>query len=77
MWSHRNAGAYRDESALRMFASPTVEDGPLRADRETPEYKRDQTRAISMYLNDVLPAEERLLDSYDKALARLRSATRR
>ncbi|HEX8679567.1 MAG TPA: hypothetical protein VF683_06395 [Chthoniobacterales bacterium] len=43
-----------------------------RSDREMPEYKRDQTRSISMYLNDVVPLEERLLHSYDAAVERLR-----
>jgi hypothetical protein len=45
-----------------------------RSDRETPEYKRDQTRSISMYLNDVVPLEERVLQLYDAALERLRSS---
>jgi hypothetical protein len=39
-----------------------------RSDRETPEFQRDSNRSISMYLNDVVPLEERLLKKYEKAL---------
>lgn len=42
-----------------------------RADRETPEYQRDSARAISMFLNDLVPAEERLIRHYDRALQQL------
>jgi hypothetical protein len=40
-----------------------------RADRDTPEYQRDSARSITMFLNDLVPAEERLLKSDDRALA--------
>jgi hypothetical protein len=43
-----------------------------RADRDTPAYQRDSARAIAMFLNDLVPAEERLLKSYDQALKQLR-----
>jgi hypothetical protein len=42
-----------------------------RSDRETPAYRRDEMRSISLYLNDVVPAEERLLQMYDRALTQL------
>ena len=69
---------YRAQDDLsRLNANFIAQVTAPRSDRETPEYKRDQTRTISMYLNDVIPAEERLLDVYDEALARLNSATAR
>jgi hypothetical protein len=43
-----------------------------RADRETPEYKRDVNRSIAMYLNDVVPMEQRLLQTYESALEKLK-----
>lgn len=43
-----------------------------RSDRETPAYQRDSARAIAMFLNDLVPAEEDLLKSYDHALEQLR-----
>jgi hypothetical protein len=48
--------------------------GMPRADRETPSYQRDSARAIGMFLNDLVPAEERLIKNYDRALARLRES---
>src|SRR5947209_6348807 len=39
-----------------------------RSDRETAEYKRDQTRSIFFFLNDVVTSEQRLLKQYDVAL---------
>ena len=39
-----------------------------RADGETLEYKRDMNRSLSMYLNDVVPIEERLIREYERAL---------
>ena len=44
-----------------------------RSDRETPAYAKDIVSSISMFLNDLVPAEERLVSSYEKALARLNS----
>jgi len=44
-----------------------------RSDRETPAYAKDAASSISMFLNDLVPAEERLVSSYDKALERLNS----
>ncbi|MGZ5019004.1 MAG: hypothetical protein ACXWAV_01100 [Chthoniobacterales bacterium] len=43
-----------------------------RSDRETPAYIRDANRSISMYLNDVVPAEEGLVREYDRALEQLK-----
>jgi hypothetical protein len=45
--------------------------GTPRSDRETPAYAKDMTRSIFMYLNDLVPAEERLLKSYQHALEKL------
>jgi len=42
-----------------------------RADRETPAYLRDANRSIAMYLNDVVPMEEGLLEQYQRALEKL------
>ena len=42
-----------------------------RSDRETPAFARDVTRSISLYLNDVVPAEEALVRNYDHALEKL------
>lgn len=42
-----------------------------RADRETVEFKRDQTRSIFFFFNDVVASEQRLLKKYDEALAEL------
>ena len=42
-----------------------------RSDRETIEFKRDQTRSISLFLNDILPAEQQLATEYDRALQQL------
>jgi hypothetical protein len=39
-----------------------------RADRETPAYQHDAARAFCMFLNDLVPAEERLVKSYERAL---------
>ena len=39
-----------------------------RSDRETPEFLRDSNRSIAMYLNDLVPLEERILKQYDRAL---------
>lgn len=44
-----------------------------RSDRETPAYAKDVASSISMFLNDLVPAEERLASSYDKVLDRLKS----
>ena len=45
--------------------------GAPRSDRETPAFAKDMNRAIGMYLNDLVPAEEQLLASYQKALEKL------
>jgi len=42
-----------------------------RADRETPSYQRDVARAIWMFLNDLVPAEERLIRNYEQVLAKM------
>jgi hypothetical protein len=42
-----------------------------RGDRETPSYMRDANRSTWMYLNDVVPMEERLVQMYDRALEQL------
>lgn len=42
-----------------------------RSDRETPEFKKDMTRSTSMFLNDVVPLEERLLQLYEDALGQI------
>jgi len=42
-----------------------------RADRETPSYQRDVARAIWMFLNDLVPAEERLTRNYEQVLAKM------
>lgn len=42
-----------------------------RADRETSSYQRDVARAIWMFLNDLVPAEERLIKNYDEVLAKM------
>jgi hypothetical protein len=39
-----------------------------RSDRETPAFAKDMTNSISLFLNDLVAAEERLLRSYDHAL---------
>jgi hypothetical protein len=54
----------RDEAFLAALLMP-------RADRDTPEYQRDSARSITLFLNDLVPAEERLLKSYDSALEQL------
>jgi hypothetical protein len=57
----------RTESFLVALTSP-------RSDRETPVYQRDSALSISLFLNDLVPAEERLLKQYDNALEQLRRA---
>lgn len=47
------------------------------SDRETPEFMRDFTRAISFYRNDLVPLAERLLKIYERALAELPQKQRR
>ena len=44
--------------------------GAPRSDRETPAFARDLTRSISLYLNDLVPAEEKLLRTYERTLER-------
>lgn len=45
--------------------------GVPRSDRETPAYTKDLMRSISLYLNELVPAEEKLKLSYEHALKRL------
>jgi hypothetical protein len=54
----------RNDGFLNAISAP-------RSDRETPAYAKDVTLSISMYLNDLVPAEEKLLLSYEHALKRL------
>ena len=54
----------RNEGFLNAISAP-------RSDRETPAYAKDVTRSISLYLNELVPAEERLKLSYEHALKRL------
>jgi hypothetical protein len=56
----------RNEGFLNALSSP-------RPDRDTPAYARDVARSISMFLNDLVPAEEQLLRHYDHALERLKA----
>ncbi|HEX8281672.1 MAG TPA: hypothetical protein VF551_09855 [Chthoniobacterales bacterium] len=66
---------YRAQQDLeRLNANFLAQFMAPRADRETPAYRRDEARSISMYLNDIVPHEQRLLQSYDAAVARLKSA---
>jgi hypothetical protein len=44
-----------------------------RSDRDTPAYAKDVALSIRLYLNDLVPAEERLVRNYEHALARLAS----
>lgn len=63
---------YRAQEALERMNSGFISalTAP-RADRDSPSYARDETRAVSMFLNDVVPAEEHLLKLYAKALEQL------
>jgi hypothetical protein len=54
----------RAESFLIVLTSP-------RADRETAEYERDSAVSIALFLNDLVPAEERLVARYEEGLQRL------
>jgi type II secretory pathway pseudopilin PulG len=56
----------RNDGFLNAIAAP-------RSDRETPAYVKDATMSIGMFLNDLVPAEEQLLNSYKHALERLSS----
>jgi hypothetical protein len=44
-----------------------------RADRESPAYQKDVANSIRMFLNDLVPAEELLLRSYEHALNRFKA----
>jgi hypothetical protein len=44
-----------------------------RSDRESPAYQKDIANSIRMFLNDLVPAEELLVRSYDHALNRLKA----
>jgi type II secretory pathway pseudopilin PulG len=54
----------RNDGFLNAISAP-------RSDRETPAYAKDATTSIGMFLNDLVPAEERLLDRYKHALDKL------
>ena len=56
----------RNEAFINSLSAP-------RSDRETPAYAKDTTHSIRFFLNDLVPAEERLLRSYDHALTRFSS----
>jgi len=64
IYGAQNSIDKRNEGFLNSISAP-------RADRETPAYARDVTRSINLYLSDLVPAEERLLLSYEHALKRL------
>ena len=44
-----------------------------RADRENPAYQKDVANSIRMFLNDLVPAEETLIRSYEHALTRFKA----
>lgn len=56
----------RNEGFLTALSAP-------RSDRETPAYVKDAANSIYMFLNDLVPAEERLLASYKHLLQKLSS----
>jgi type II secretory pathway pseudopilin PulG len=49
--------------------------GAPRSDRDSPAYTKDATRSITFFLNDLVPAEEKLLKSYELALKRVPNET--
>ena len=59
--------AKHNESFLNALSVP-------RSDRETPEYAKDVTYSVMVFLNDLVVAEERLLRAYDHALTRFSSS---
>jgi type II secretory pathway pseudopilin PulG len=60
---------YREQDSLETLNSTfRGAIGAPRSDRETPAYRRDVTRSIMLYMNDIVPAEERLRGMYDRAL---------
>ncbi len=66
IYGAQNSIEKRNEGFINAIGAP-------RSDRETPAYAKDVTRSISMSLNDLVPAEEKLLLSYEHALKRLAS----
>ena len=66
IYGAQNSIEKRNDGFLNAIGAP-------RSDRETPAYARDVTRSISLYLNGLVPAEEKLLLSYEYALKRLAS----
>jgi hypothetical protein len=56
----------RNDGFLNAITAP-------RSDRETPAYVKDVASSITMYLNDLVPAEESLDASYEPALPKLLS----
>ena len=66
IYGAQNSIEKRNDGFLNAIVAP-------RSDRETPAYARDVTRSISLYLKDLVPAEEKLLLSYEYALKRLAS----
>jgi type II secretory pathway pseudopilin PulG len=57
----------RNDAFINALSTP-------RSDRETVSYAKDMTRSIGFFLNDLVPAEELLLRSYDHALERFSSS---
>lgn len=56
----------RVDSFIAVLTSP-------RSDRDTAAYQRDATLSIALFLNDLVPAEQRLLKQYGTVLQELRS----
>jgi len=62
---------YRLQDSLEKHNSGFLNSLSLpRSDRETPAYEKDLTRSISIFLNELVPAEERLIRNYDHVLGR-------
>lgn len=67
------AGLYRDQTSLdEVYRTLLAGLTQPRADRETPEYRRDQIRVLAMSLTDMVAIENRLLRQYDALETRLR-----
>ena len=63
IYGAQNSIEKRNDGFLNAIGAP-------RSDRETPAFARDLTRSISLYLNDLVPAEEKLLRTYERTLER-------
>ncbi len=68
------ADIYRRQAEIeqRINSFITVLTSP-RSDRDSAAYQRDSAVAIGLFLNDLVPAERRLLKEYDDVLQKLRS----